>query len=80
MVVGKQYADNGARHTCDGVLEETTISGRDVVGACTREGVVEVDIGVMLGDKTHDTYGSLPSLGIAAVEDVVVPAVAEGGE
>lgn len=50
MVVGEQNAGNGAGHAGDGVLEETAIGGRDVVGACTSEGVIEMDVGVVLGD------------------------------
>lgn len=62
VVVGEEDADDGAGHTGDGVLEEAAIGGRDVVGARTGEGVVEMDVGVMLGDKSHDTHRGLSAL------------------
>ena len=62
LVECQQDADDGARHAGEGVEQELAVGGREVVGARAGEGVVEMDVGVVLGDEPSDTHSGLPAL------------------
>ena len=80
MVVGQQDADDGGGHSGNGVQNELAIGGGDVVGSCSGKGIVEMDVGIMFSNEPDDAHGGLSTLGIAAVEEVALPAVAHVGE
>ena len=62
MVIGKKDADDGGWHTCNGVKQELAVGGGDVVGASTSVCVVEMNVGVTLGNEPDYAHGCLSAL------------------
>ena len=62
MVIGKKDAYDGGRHTSDSIQQKLAVGGGDVVGACTGVCVVEVDVGVVLGNEPDYAHGCLSAL------------------
>ena len=73
MVIGKKNADDGGWHTCNGVKQELAVGGGNVVGASTGVCVVEMDVRVTFCNEPDYAHGSLSTLRVARVKDMVFP-------
>ena len=62
MVIGQQDADDCGGHSGNGVKNELAIGCGDVVGASTSVCVVEMNVGVTLGDEPDYAHGCLSAL------------------
>jgi len=62
MIIGKKDADDGGRHTSDGIYQKLAVGGGDVVGTSTSVCVVEMNVGVTLGDEPDYAHGCLSAL------------------
>lgn len=80
FVVGQQHADYGAGHAGHLVAEKVAVGFGNVVGAGSGEGVGDVDVGIALSHKPDHPHRGLPALGIAGVEEHIVPGKAHGGK